>query len=103
MSNSGVTLVEVREEAMDAIRLLKTGQIDVKTAQAINNCLNTIVNTAKTQVDFIKALPKDVKDKMTTIEVKAIAGTLKDRDAELDATFAEIRENNRAPYEPKGK
>ena len=99
MANTGVTLVDVREEAMDTIRLLKAGKIDVKTAQTINNCLNTVIHTAKTQVDFIKALPKGVKDRMTEIEVKAIAGTLKDRDAEHDATFAEIESRNKRPYD----
>lgn len=32
MSNTGITLVDVRQEAMDAIRKLKSGDIDVKTA-----------------------------------------------------------------------
>ena len=48
MSNTGITLVDVRQEAMDAIRKLKSGDIDVKTAGAIKDLLNTVVDTAKT-------------------------------------------------------
>ena len=90
MANTGVTLVEVRAEAMETIKLLKDGKIDVKTAQTIKDCLNTVIDTAKTQVEFLKAIPKSVKDSMSEFDVKAIAGTLKDRDAELDVTFARI-------------
>ena len=98
MSNTGVTLVEVREEAMNTIRMLKEGKIDVKTAQTIKDCLNTVIDTAKTQVEFLKAIPKNVKDQMSVIEVKAIAGTLNDRDAELDVSLEEIRERSKIPY-----
>lgn len=40
MNNTGITLVDVRKEAMDAIRKLKSGDIDVKTAGAIKDLLN---------------------------------------------------------------
>ena len=102
MANTGITLVDVREEAMDTIRLLKSGAIDVKTASTIKDCLNTVIDTAKTQVEFLKAIPKSVKDNMTHLEVKAIAGTLKDRDAEHEAVFAEIEERNKKPYSLSG-
>lgn len=101
MSNTGITLVDVRAEAMDAIQQLKSGKIDVKTAGAIKDLLNTVVDTAKTQVEYMKVLLKSVKEKMTVVEVKAIAGTLVDRDAEMDATMAEIRESQSRPYESK--
>ena len=101
MSNSGITLVDVRSEALDAIRRLKQGGLDVKQAQSIKGLLDTIVDTAKTQVEFLKALPNNVKDQMQIVEVKAIAGTLVDRDAELDMSLAEIKESNKV-YQ-KGK
>lgn len=101
MSNTGITLVDVRSEAMDAIQQLKAGKIDVKTAGAIKDLLNTVVDTAKTQVEYMKVIPKGVKEQMTVTEVKAIAGTLVDRDAEMDATMAEIRESQSRPYESK--
>ena len=101
MSNTGITLVDVRSEAMDAIQQLKSGKIDVKTAGAIKDLLNTVVDTAKTQVEYMKVLPKSVKEQMTVVEVKAIAGTLVDRDAEMDATMAEVRESQSRPYESK--
>lgn len=101
MSNTGITLVDVRSEAMDAIQQLKSGKIDVKTAGAIKDLLNTVIDTAKTQVEYMKVLPKSVKEQMTVVEVKAIVGTLVDRDAEMDAIMAEVRESQSRPYESK--
>lgn len=91
-------MVDVREEAMDAIRKLKGGEIDVKTAGAIKDLLNTVVDTAKTQVAYMQAIPKALKEQLSVTEVKAIAGTLVDRDAEMDATMEEIRESRRKVY-----
>lgn len=98
MSNTGITLVDVREEAMDAIRKLKNGSIDVKTAGAIKDLLNTVVDTAKTQVAYLQSIPNTLKEQLNVTEVKAIAGTLVDRDAEMDVTMAEIRESQRQMY-----
>ncbi len=98
MSNTGITLVDVREEAMDAIRKLKSGDIDVKTAKAIRDLLDTVVDTAKTQVAYMQSVPNTLKEQLSVTEVKAIAGTLVDRDAEMDATMAEIRESRRQVY-----
>ena len=102
MDNSGITLVDVRSEALDAIRRLKQGELDIKQAQSIKGLLDTIVDTAKTQVEFLKALPNNVKEKMEIVEVKAIAGTLVDRDAELDMSLDEIKESNKV-YQKKDR
>lgn len=98
MSNTGITLIDVREEAMDAIRKLKSGNIDVKTAGAIKDLLNTVVDTAKTQVTYIQSIPNAIKEQMSITEVKAIAGTLVDRDAELDVSMSEIEESRKQVY-----
>ncbi len=98
MSNTGITLVDVREEAMDAIRKLKNRDIDVKIAGAIKDLLNTVVDTAKTQVAYIQSIPNTIKEQMSVTEVKAIAGTLVDRDAELDASMAEIESSRKQVY-----
>lgn len=90
--NTGITLVDVRSEAMDAIQKLKSKELDVKTAAEIRNLLGTIIDTAKTQVEFIKAIPVSIREQMSEDTVKAIAGTLRDRDAELDQTLTEIDE-----------
>jgi len=97
--NSGITLIDVRLEAMSAIQKLKSGTMDVKTAGEIRNLLNAVIDTAKVQVEYLKALPTSVKEKMTVNEVKAIAGTLIDRDAELDVSLTEIRDEMKKPYE----
>jgi len=99
MSNTGITLVEVRNEAMDAIKKLKSKELDVKTASEIRNLLNVVIDTGKTQVEFLKALPDNIKKEMNHDSVKAIAGTLRDRDAELDESLNEIEKKNKKPYE----
>ncbi len=93
MNNTGITLVDVRSEAMDAIQKLKNNEIDVKTAKQIKELLDTIVDTAKTQVEYLKAIPNSVKEKFDVDGIKAIAGTLRDRDAEIDETMNEIEQN----------
>lgn len=99
MSNTGITLVDVRQEAMETIKLLKEGRIDVKHASAIKDLCNTIIDVAKVQVEFIKAVPSHVKSEMDKNEVKAIAGTLNDRDAELDYSLKQIEIRNKRPYQ----
>lgn len=96
--NSGITLVDVREEAFKTIQDLRDGTIDIKKAQSIKDLLNVINDTAKTQVAFIQSMPKTVRESLSIADVKAIAGTLKDRDAELDITIHQIEEKRREPY-----
>lgn len=97
MSNTGITLVDVRNEAFDAIQKLKNKELDVKTASEIRNLLGTVIDTAKIQVEFLKALPEAIKQQMSVDSVKAIAGTLRDRDAELDDSLNTI-DNNQKKY-----
>ena len=94
INNTGITLVDVRSEAMDVIQKLKDKQIDVKTAKEIKGLLDVVINTAKTQVDFLNAIPLGVKQRMTEDDIKAIAGTLRDRDAELDESLENIDKSN---------
>lgn len=102
MNNTGITLVDVRDEAIDAIKKLKNKEMDVQTAREIRNLLDTIIDTGKTQVEFLKAVPNHIKEKMTQDNINAIAGTLRDRDAELDNTLTEIAEGrNNYPIDSK--
>ena len=98
MSNTGITLVDVRQEAMDTIKQLKNKTIDVSTAKEIRGLLDVVVNTAKVQVDFMNALPKHIKDKMPEDKILAIAATLRDRDAEMDETMNDIEKRRSEPY-----
>lgn len=102
-NNTGVTLVDVRKHALEAINELKTGQMDVKTAKEIREFLNVIIDTGKTQVDFLNAIPLKLREKMGEENIKAIAGTLQDNDAELDKSLKEIEEKRSKPYNLKGK
>lgn len=101
-TNTGITLVDVRHEAMDAIKLLKQGKIDLKQAAVIKDLCNTVISVAKVQVEYVKAVPKHIKDQMTINEVKAIAGTLIDRDADLDVSLKQIEESKKKPYQIGG-
>jgi hypothetical protein len=94
-TNTGITLTDVRHEAFETIKLLKEKKIDVRDAQVIKELLNSVIETAKTQVSFINALPPQVKNSMSTDEAKAIAGTLVDRDAEMDITMHQIEKSQR--------
>lgn len=76
--NTGVTLIEVRREAMDVIQKLKKSEIDIKTASEIRDLLSVIIDTAKTQVEFLKAIPNSLKEKMSEETIKTIAGALAD-------------------------
>jgi hypothetical protein len=87
---------------MEVIRLLKNREMEVKEAQTIKGLLDSIIDTAKTQVEFIKAIPNCVKEQLSVNEVKAIAGTLQDRDAELDVSMKEIEERRKKPYQYNG-
>lgn len=99
MNNSGVTLTDVKSEAFDIIQKLKSKEIDVQTAKEIRGYLDIVIQTAKTQIDFMNAIPAHIKEKMGEETIKAIAGTLRDRDAELDESITDIerRRNNYIP------
>ena len=98
-NNTGITLVDVRQAAMDTIKKLQNGEMDIKTAGEIRNLCNTVIDVAKVQVEYVKAVPVHVKEQMSISDVKAIAGTLIDRDAELDITLIEIEEKQKKPVE----
>jgi hypothetical protein len=97
--NTGITLIDVRAEAMATIQKLKNSEIDVKTAGEIRNLLATIIDTAKVQVEFMKSIPNSIKEQMSEESIKAIAGTLRDRDAELDESLEQI-DHARNNYKP---
>ncbi len=96
--NTGITLTDVRAEAMNAIKQLKDGKMDVKTASEIRSLLGVVIDTAKVQVEFMKAIPNSVKEQLKVEEVKAIAGTLRDRDAELDEVMHEVEQKGKQTY-----
>jgi len=94
MQNSGITLTDVRENALLSIKALREGKIEISTAKEIRENLSIIIDTARVQVDFLRAIPNNVKKEISESDIKAIAGTLIDRDAELDKSLYKIEENN---------
>ena len=86
-----VTLKDVRANAMSLLKDLREGKIELDIAKTANSLLATIIDTAKTEVAFLNALPKQVKDNMNFEQVKHVGSSLKDTDAELDASLEEIK------------
>lgn len=52
MSTNNIT--EVRGHLFDTLRDLREGKIDIEKADAVNRTAQTIINSAKVEVDFIK-------------------------------------------------
>lgn len=95
-ANSGLTLVDVRKVLMQTIDDLRGGKTDVKTASEIRNLSSTMIDIAKTQVEYLKALPNSIKEQMTVKEAQAIAGTLIDRDVQVDLALKEVDESKKS-------
>lgn len=90
-TNTGITLVDARTELMDAIKKVKRRELGTQEAEEVRKLIDTLVLIAQTQVNFLNAIPDEVKKKLSPEEFKAIAGTLYDRDAELDTTMHQIK------------
>ena len=86
-----VTLKDVRANAMSLLKDLREGKIELDVAKAANSLLATIIDTAKTEVSYLNALPKQVKDSMNFEQVKQVGSSIKDADAELDESLASIK------------
>ncbi len=86
-----ITLLSVRKEAINTIEKLHKKEIDHKTAGEIRNLLNVIIDTAKVQIEFVKALPNSVKEKMTHADLRQMVGTINDKDAELNEKLAQLK------------
>ncbi len=54
MSESKNNLDEVRDILMDTMRALKAGTLDIERATAIRETGQTLINSAKVEVDFLK-------------------------------------------------
>lgn len=47
---------DLRNELFDTITMIKNGEIDLDKAKAITDIAQVLVNSAKVEVDFIRAL-----------------------------------------------
>lgn len=100
---SRITLSNVREEALDAITRLKEGKMDVKTAKEVRGLLDTITDTAKTEIDFLRVIPDDIKNDIGADGVKAIGATVQDKDADLDLSLKQIEKQQNSYEHPNNK
>ena len=98
--NKEITLLDVRNEAMEAIQQLKSGKMDIKTASEIRNLLGVVIDTAKTQVEYLKAIPNSVKEKMSEQGLQTVAATFNEpkKLESIDDTLKEIEERRKQPY-----
>ena len=48
-------LPDLRNHLFEAIEMLKSGDIEIHQAQAINNLAQTLVASAKVEVDYLRA------------------------------------------------
>lgn len=46
---------DLRDHLFEALERLKDGEIDIETAKAMSEVSQTIINSAKIEIDFIKA------------------------------------------------
>jgi len=46
---------DLRDHLFEALERLKDGDIDIETAKAMSEVSQTIINSAKIEIDFIKA------------------------------------------------
>lgn len=53
--NDGSQLKDLRETLFASIAALKEGSLDKDKAMAINSLAQTLINTGKLEIDFIKA------------------------------------------------
>lgn len=54
MSNDN-TITDLRDIMFKTLRGIQDGSVDIERAKAINNTAQTIINTAKVEVDFLNA------------------------------------------------
>lgn len=54
MSNENNTITGLRDIMFKTLRGIQDGSVDVDKAKAINDTAQTIINTAKVEVDFMK-------------------------------------------------
>ena len=47
-------ITTLRATLFDTLNQLKTGEIEIDKARAINDVAQTIINTAKTEIDFLR-------------------------------------------------
>jgi hypothetical protein len=60
MSTGKNNIEGLREHLFDALAKLKDGKIDVATARAVSDIGQTIINTARVEIDYAKATKTDV-------------------------------------------
>jgi len=98
MQNRNVTLVDVRNHAINTLEGILDGSIEIEKAKQVKGLLDTIINSSKTQVDFINSIPKNIKENMNFDELMQISGSFRDDNYELDKTLKHIEEKNKQPY-----
>jgi len=97
--NNNPTLTDMRSALFDTIQKVKSGEIDLQKAKVINELSQTVINSAKCEVDFLNALPKNVKEAMNFDNILQVSGTFNNEEFETKMILKQIEEKNKKPID----
>jgi len=104
-------LLHVRDALFDTLDKLRNKQIDIDTAKTIQGVSQTLLNSAKLEMEFLKHTDnvrskffdsEEVLNELEKVKVKhkqITASVVPEK--EIDKTLKEIEENKQKPYEFK--
>jgi hypothetical protein len=69
-------LVDLRDHLFESIEMLKSGEMEIEKAQAINGLAQTLVASAKVEVDYIRHVG-GMNDRSTFIEGESTPSPLR--------------------------
>jgi hypothetical protein len=70
------TITGLRAELFGALRDLRAGKLDVEKARAVSDLAQTMINSAKVEVDYAKAVGADAENPfLAPAQLPAPAGT----------------------------
>lgn len=55
------TINDLREALFETLQAVKSGEMDIERAKAVTEVGQTIINTAKIEIDYIRATDADVR------------------------------------------
>ena len=96
MEKYNFTLSDLNIEMFDTIKKLKNKEISVQDCKSIAEIGQVIVNSAKTQVDFLNVLTKSLNKEDINIEtLKVYTGSFVSDGLDLEQTLKQIEDKNK--------
>lgn len=69
------TINDLREALFETLQSVKSGEMDLDRAKSVTDIGQAIINTAKVEVDYIRATGGDAQSKFIESPAKKLAGT----------------------------